>query len=395
MTCEKCKVDLLSLVYGEYEPSEAEAMHGVIASCSSCSTELEKLKRTVRLARQLDELEPPRALDRLILERARAHVAEQKAASRAKPAMEEEEKTGLWAALLRWVGTFAMGPQVAMATLTLLVIGIGLWYLPEGQRRENATGTVVHAPDNEGIPVEPTREEVATLEQPETERAGVQAIQLDEEEKPEPAARQMRNQQRAAGDVIERPLEDLIQPTAPTMETTREATSAEGLAQNTAVTDPMPVPVAQQRAPDTLTARERFDRGVQAQQRGDFSAAIQDFDSVLRVPDDATRELVPNALHRLAASHKRNNNCEAAIPHYEALVERFPRYGGLSTALMELAECYRTSGRLDDANQTLRRAGTYRSTQDRARIEQRRLEEMNRARRAPAPAESVAPQVAH
>lgn len=391
MTCEKCKVDLLSLVYGEFEPSEAEAMHSVIASCSSCSTEFEKLKRTVRLTRQLDERDPPRALDRLILERARAHVAEQKA-SRAKPAVEEDEKTGLWAALLRWIGTFAMGPQVAMATLTLLVIGIGLWYLPEGQRRENATGTVVHAPDNEGVPVEPTREEHATLETPETERAGVQAIQLDEEEKPEPAARQVRNQERPpAGDVIERPLEELIQPTAPTMEVTTE----EGLAENTAVTDPMPAPVARQQAQDALTARERFDRGVQAQQRGDFSSAIQDFDSVLRVPDDATRELVPNALHRLAASHKRNNNCEAAIPHYEALVERFPRYGGLSTALMELGGCYRSVGRVVDAEQTFGRARSYRSTQDRARIEQRRLEEMNRARRAPAPAESVAPQVAH
>jgi TolA-binding protein len=389
MTCEKCNVDLLSLVYGEYEPSEAEGMHRVIASCSSCSTDFEKLRRTVRLARQLDELEPPRALDRLILERARAHVAEQKAASRAKPAVEEEEKTGLWAALLRWIGTFAMGPQVAMATLTLLVIGIGLWYLPGQPPRESATGTVVHAPDNEGVPVEPTREERATPETPEREEGvGAQRITEDEGPKPEPTARQVRNtERRPAGEVIERPLEELLQP--------EEEPAAEGAAQNTTITDPMPTAPARQQQAESLSPRERFDRGVQLQQRGDFSSAIQDFDSVLRVPDDTTRELIPNALHRLASSHKRNNNCEAAIPHYEALVERFPRYGGLSTALMELAECYRTSGRLDSANQTLQRARTFRSTQDRARVEQQRLEEMNRARRAPAPAESVAPQVAH
>jgi TolA-binding protein len=383
MTCEKCKVDLLSLVYGEFEPSEAEGMHRVIANCSSCSAEFEKLRRTVRLTRQLEELEPPSALDRALLERARAHVAEAKAASRAKPAV-DDERVGLWAALLRWIGTFAMGPQVAMATLMLLVIGIGLWYLPDRTPSESATGTVVHAPDNEGLPVE----EPATA----TEELGAQAeegaIQLDEEDKPEEEpARRVRVAQRPAGDVIDRPLEDLIQP--------RDAEEPAPVAQQQTATGALPeAAVATQTPP--ANQRALFDRGVQREARGDFVGAIEDFDRVVRVPDEATRELVPNALHRLASSHRRNGNCEGAIPHYEALVERFSgRYGQMGPVMIELAECYRRTGRLGEASSTLERARSFRSTQDRARVEQQRLEEMNRARRAPMPAESVAPRQAY
>src|SRR5690606_431890 len=75
----------------------------------------------------------------------------------------DDEGGGLWGAILRWLSGFAASPQFVMASIMMLVVAIGVWYLPAARRQPEASGgTVVH-PDHQGeaapsatlVPAEP------------------------------------------------------------------------------------------------------------------------------------------------------------------------------------------------------------------------------------------------
>ena len=61
-------------------------------------------------------------------DRAPAAEASRTTSDRAAPPREaEEEDPGLWGSLLHWVGGLAMRPQLAMAMMLFLMVGLGLW----------------------------------------------------------------------------------------------------------------------------------------------------------------------------------------------------------------------------------------------------------------------------
>jgi len=150
MNCEHCQEHLLDLVYGELEANDADAYRAHVDGCDECRASFEKLGMAQRLATQLTMLEPAPAMSSAIMAAAHQHVgaAEPSPAEVAPAATADDE--GLWASILRWAGSFAMGPQVAMATIMLLVVSIGLWYFPNRQRTPEGTGSTVMTPDVAG-----------------------------------------------------------------------------------------------------------------------------------------------------------------------------------------------------------------------------------------------------
>ena len=152
MTCEHSE-HLLDLVYGELDDAEATALRREVEACEACREELAELEATKRLADQLP-LEPmPSAARSAILAAARdqaaANAGDERAGGSAEiDAGKSEEKTSIWASVLEWARGLTAGPQVAMATVMLLVVAIGVWYLPQDRAPE--VGTTVMRPDPEG-----------------------------------------------------------------------------------------------------------------------------------------------------------------------------------------------------------------------------------------------------
>ncbi|HEY8429711.1 MAG TPA: anti-sigma factor, partial [Sandaracinaceae bacterium] len=142
MDCEACTDRLVDLLEGELDAAEAEPARAHLAECESCAAAFARLERGRELATMLVLEEPPASVRNAVLaaarERAMARAPVRVPDSVERPASEpreprhdrEDEDGGLWASFLRWLGSLAMGPQVAMAMMLLLMIGIGLWYLP-------------------------------------------------------------------------------------------------------------------------------------------------------------------------------------------------------------------------------------------------------------------------
>jgi TolA-binding protein len=147
MNCEHCQEHLLDLVYDELLGAEADALRAHMEGCADCRLSFEKLGRTQRLLAELPMLEAPAPSALAIMAAARAHVGAELPEVRSEAGARDE---GLWASFLKWAGSFAMGPQVAMATIMLLVVSLGLWYFPNQPRPPEGTGSTVMSPDDEG-----------------------------------------------------------------------------------------------------------------------------------------------------------------------------------------------------------------------------------------------------
>jgi hypothetical protein len=157
MDCESCTDRLVDLLEELVDGDDAEALQGHLTTCESCSAAFERMKAGRELASFMVLEEPPSAVRASVLAAARERAAgraslrpevverpEQVAVVREtrrddapKP---DDGEGGLWSSLMRWLGSLAMGPQVAMSMMLLLMVGIGLWYLPE-LRRHDPTDT--------------------------------------------------------------------------------------------------------------------------------------------------------------------------------------------------------------------------------------------------------------
>src|SRR5690606_21324272 len=120
MTTKDENLELLELALGELSPeAEAELRLRVDAS-PELAAELDALKDALALARHLPVDEPSRGMDAAVMAAARRKAAE------AKPARgDEEETTGFWPRVSRFLRDAVNGPQAAMATVTLLVVAVG------------------------------------------------------------------------------------------------------------------------------------------------------------------------------------------------------------------------------------------------------------------------------
>lgn len=152
MTCESCRELLIELACDELPADTAAEVRAHALRCERCGPELEKLGATLRLSRELPLLTPSPEVERRVMQAARDAIAR-----RARgPAREASVPTG--GGLTAWfarLGSFAMSPQVAMASVLLLVVGIGLYtVLPLGHAPESTALRVAEdeAPAEEHAP---------------------------------------------------------------------------------------------------------------------------------------------------------------------------------------------------------------------------------------------------
>jgi len=142
MDCTHCEPVLLDLCYGELAPAQERDVRAHIADCPTCRKALSRLEAGQALARHLaDEAPPPELTDR-IMRAARAHAR--------RSASPLERLQGLIEAMAR----LAMTRHFAMATLSVLIVVVGLWSVPEltGRREARPDTLVVEAPNEEAGP---------------------------------------------------------------------------------------------------------------------------------------------------------------------------------------------------------------------------------------------------
>jgi hypothetical protein len=144
MSCETCRDLLIELVCDELVADTAAAVRAHALKCERCGPELEKLSRTLQASSSLGLLSPSPEVEHRIMQAAREAIA-----GRARGPAREATQAGSYG-ITAWfarLGSFAMSPQVAMASVLLLVVGIGLYALPFGR---DAEPTALRATEDDG-----------------------------------------------------------------------------------------------------------------------------------------------------------------------------------------------------------------------------------------------------
>jgi hypothetical protein len=157
MDCRTCQPTLIDLLHGELATDAADAARAHLRECASCSAAYEALVAGQRFGRTLEMADPPAAVADRIMAFAEAHArtAQQQRASAAAPSAQ-----GVWRPLLEFVSRFAMARQVGMVTISLLIVAVGLWSLPQLKGSQSgvpavAAGGTVLNPDAEESAVPP------------------------------------------------------------------------------------------------------------------------------------------------------------------------------------------------------------------------------------------------
>ena len=153
--CVATREQLLDLLYDELEADEATALRAAAQACEGCADHLARLEQGLALAAALPVEEPSANFDQRVM--AAVHQELANVGHGLTPAV-EAKADGSLASLVRRLRDFVAGPQVAMATLTLLVAALGIWYLPSRHEPVGAAGDTVVAlePDGEALPTAPS-----------------------------------------------------------------------------------------------------------------------------------------------------------------------------------------------------------------------------------------------
>lgn len=140
MDCTHCEPVLLDLCYGELPPAQEREVRAHIHECPTCRKALSRLEAGQALARHLPDDAPSPELSDRILRAAQAHL-------RQRGTVFER-----FQGLLESIARIAMTRQVAMATMSLLIVFVGLWSIPELTHRRDARSVTVEAPPGEAGP---------------------------------------------------------------------------------------------------------------------------------------------------------------------------------------------------------------------------------------------------
>lgn len=379
MNCESCTDRLIDLLDGAVDPTEAEAMRGHLAECEVCSGASERMRAGRELASLVRLEDPPSTVHAHVMAAARERAAGR--ASMRPDARESSPRTlaeetradslerggasGLWPTLMRWLGGFAMGPQVAMSMLLLLMVGIGLWYLPDLRRQDPSDLHAIVDPaagDEIGeagglAPAEP----LALNVDPRTGRVHTREELADVEPRPTHRA------EARAGGGREAPRDE------PPVAVPSHHEEDDPLLGEMEAVDAAPESLLEQRgvAAPTATTGPTAEAPPTAQVPPPFADTTDE--SMVRRPEPDLRALLPPALHQLARNRAREAGCGDAIPSYEQLLARHPSYPGASEARLELADCYRRTGQLGRARPLLEAAAQDPRFASRAQRELMRL----------------------
>jgi hypothetical protein len=131
MTCERASELITELVCGELDAAGEASVRDHAKGCPTCGPELEKFARVLRVAESIALDEPSPQVDVRIMQAAR-EAASRKGGS--AEAIDSDSPVSGFRAWLDRLSTWAMSPQVAMASVLLLVVGIGLYALPFSQQ---------------------------------------------------------------------------------------------------------------------------------------------------------------------------------------------------------------------------------------------------------------------
>ena len=420
MNCDTLNDRLLDLLYEEMPEAEAREAEAHVSGCASCQEAFQELHVTRRLLSTLPEEEPSRSIDAAILAAARQKVGAEPARPERRRDDREIDGGGMWASILRWLTGFAGSPQFVMATVMMLVVAVGLWYLPGTQHEPTATGGTVVAPDTRGeaapsaqlSPAEPLEldldertgrirardESGVTL----AEQQGPAGRQLSPVEAPEPAA----GASAQRGDVPARELADLDEMPAMEMDIAGgESFGADGERGSGAGTrsSARPAPSEPSFAHNQRDALETQEgaapaddyAGAYRQQArpsvpsagasADMAAPSAPARTETEVPAPNREEMMPEAIHRRAQNYARANACQTAISEYRSLLSNYPRYTRRAEAMIELADCQARLGQLAAAETTLRQVERdYPRSAPAARSRRTRVEARRRAADRPA-----------
>ena len=333
--CDEAEKAVLDMAYGEVEHARVADLEAHYASCASCAEALAKVKRGLSLGHQLRREAAPSMS--VVLQAARERAATIRAAKtvEAEPPMVTIRETKTEAreeGFLAWLGRIAMGPQLGVATVLLVVVGIGLWYLPR-LRTPSAMEVATLEPDPATVaetealaPADP----LDLTHDPRTGRVVASADVVPVERvrgagsSAERAPRVVREAAQEAPDEVMR----LAMAEIPSEETSgsvqvepmAEMPSAAGAM----VTAPVPTtPVGAQR-----TAPE-YEQG---------------------------NELGATTLHAEARALAQSERCAESVSAYQRLLREYPQYRDGSRASLEMSACLRRLGRSVEAREALTRS---------------------------------------
>ena len=131
MTCEHANELLTELVCGELDAVQEAEVRAHAAGCATCGPELAKFGRVLRAAESIPLDEPSPQVELRVMQAAREAVSRRAGAAQA---IDSDSPVSAFRAWLDRLGSWAMSPQVAMASVLLLVVGIGLYALPLSQQ---------------------------------------------------------------------------------------------------------------------------------------------------------------------------------------------------------------------------------------------------------------------
>lgn len=130
-----------ALIERALEDLEAEEIAAIRAELSDDGEALAEFEALIELrSLSVEPLSPPSSLDGPILEAARA-------AARDRGARDGDDAEAALPRLQRWLSSALRGPQVAMATISLLVVAISLFFVPfrEQMVRDGSDSTLTQA----------------------------------------------------------------------------------------------------------------------------------------------------------------------------------------------------------------------------------------------------------
>lgn len=357
-------LELLDLAMGALSPEAEAEVRRRVAESPELEDELRALEEGLALAARMPTSDPPPSMDEAILAAAREQVA-------AKRAAEAPKRESLGARLFAFLHETIRGPQVAMATITLLVVAVGLWFIPTAER-DSEESTALRISDASKTPPEegePALESAAEAPEPhQSATGGVIKIELEEKkiERAEPSApertktRTRPKRQPATKAAPPREAEappDRAEANARSAAVKRSATSSGGsmgAATESASTRHAPRASAGAPAPrsevsanevtalsaeDAAPAPSRLPTARRHFSEGRYGEASAIARAIAASPSSSERTALAEAYDLAARSERARGRCDAAVPYYRQLLSKYPGYGRHAAASSELEDC--------------------------------------------------------
>lgn len=133
MSCERCEELLTELACGELDADETASVRAHALGCAGCGPKLTAFSRVLEVAAELPFAEPAARVEQRVMQAAREELSRRAGSSEAIDSASPGLGFKAWFARL---GAWAMSPQVAMASVLVLVVGIGLYALPFGRESD-------------------------------------------------------------------------------------------------------------------------------------------------------------------------------------------------------------------------------------------------------------------